>query len=201
MKMSSTTNNSDTRITKQAADQKMADGFAKHGQLVASLMVAGTSYKAADIVTVLQARLSTAAAAQSTRASWQNAVKADKDERARTKPFVDGVRQALLVAPSGSIDTLADFGLSPRKVRVITPEQKAIAAAKAQATRKARHTMGSVQKKDVKGSVTATLVVTPVAGPASAAATPAAVAAPAATPAAAQATAPAPNAGTAPHTS
>jgi len=39
------------------------------------------------------ARVSTASAAHSTRATWANAVKADKDERAKTKPFIDGIRQ------------------------------------------------------------------------------------------------------------
>lgn len=61
-------------------------------------------------------------------------------------------------------DVLADFGLAPSKARAPqTTEQKA-AAAKRVATREARHTMGSNQKKGVKGAVTATLVVTPQAG-------------------------------------
>jgi hypothetical protein len=178
-----TTNNStnNTRITKQAADQKMADGFTKHAQTIPSLIIAGTSYKAADIFAVLQARLSTATAAQSTRSLWRNAVKADTDERAKTKPFIDGVRQALQVALAGSIDGLADFGLTPRKVRVVTPEKKAIAAAKAKATREARGTKGSVQKKAVKGAVSATLVVTPLAGSQPVVTTPAPAPAPGAT--------------------
>jgi len=198
----STTNGSKARLTNQAADQKMIDGFNKHAQTVPSLLIAGTSFKPADIITVLQTRLSTANAAQSTRATWQNAVKADKDERAKTKTLVDGVRQALLVALSASIDALADFGLSPRKVRVLTPEQKAVAAAKAKATRKARGTMGKVQKKGVKGAVTATLVVTPQSGsqPAVTAPAPATTPAPAPAPTTgAPATAPAPVGSTTPH--
>jgi hypothetical protein len=192
----STTNGSKTRLINQAADQKMIDGFNKHAQTVPSLIIAGTSLKAADIITVLQTRLSTANAAQSTRGTWQNAVKADKDERAKTKTFVDGVRQTLLVALSGSLDALADFGLSPRKVRVITPEKKAIAAAKAKATRKARGTMGKVQKKGVKGAVTATLVVTPQAGSQPAVTAPAPAPAPMT---GAPATAPTPVGGTTQH--
>jgi hypothetical protein len=192
----STINGSKTRLINQAADQKMIDGFNKHAQTVPSLIIAGTSLKAADIITVLQTRLSTANAAQSTRGTWQNAVKADKDERAKTKTFVDGVRQTLLVALSGSLDALADFGLSPRKVRVITPEKKAIAAAKAKATRKARGTMGKVQKKGVKGAVTATLVVTPQAGSQPAVTAPAPAPAPMT---GAPATAPTPVGGTTQH--
>jgi hypothetical protein len=43
----------------------------------------------------------------------------------------------------------------------VTPEQKVAAAAKLKATRAARHTAGSVQKKAVKGDVTG-VIVTPV---------------------------------------
>jgi hypothetical protein len=107
-------------------------------------------------------------------------VQADRDERAKTKAYVDGVKQALQVVLSGSIDGLADFGLTARKVRVLTPEQKAVAAAKAKATRAARGTKGSVQKKAIKGSVTATLVVTPVTSSPPPASPPVASAAPAA---------------------
>jgi hypothetical protein len=53
----------------------------------------------------------------------------------------------------GSIDTLADFGLKPRKTRTPrTPEQKAASVAKSLATRAARHTMGSKQKAKVTGA-------------------------------------------------
>jgi len=57
---------------------------------------------------------------------------------------------------------LADFGIQPPKVRVpLTVEAKAAAAAKRAATRAARHTMGSQQKKAVKGDVTG-IVMTPI---------------------------------------
>ena len=63
-----------------------------------------------------------------------------------------------------SADVLKDFGLTPRRAPTPrTAEQKAVAAAKRVATRAARHTMGKNQKKDVKGAVSATLVVTPSA--------------------------------------
>jgi acyl-coenzyme A thioesterase PaaI-like protein len=155
------TSTSNTRITKEAADQKLVDGFEKHAQTVPSLVIGGTSFKAADITAVLQTRLATSATAQSTRATWLNAVKADGDERAKTKTFVDGVRQALLVAFAGSIDALDDFGLTPRKTPVVTPEAKAAAALKAKATRAARHTMGKKQKATIKGTVPTTAPATP----------------------------------------
>jgi hypothetical protein len=141
------------RSQQQDADQKLIDGLNKHGSGIPSLMIGGTSHTTAAIVAVLQERIDSAKTAVAGRASWQTMVKADRDERAKTKAFVSGLRQALQVAFAGSIDTLADFGLKPRKARAPrTPEQKAAAAAKAKATRAARHTMGSKQKAKVKGA-------------------------------------------------
>jgi hypothetical protein len=61
-----------------------------------------------------------------------------------------------------SPDVLADFGLKAKKVRApMTVVAKAAAAAKRKSTRDARNTMGSQQKKTVKGTVTG-VTVTPV---------------------------------------
>jgi hypothetical protein len=55
---------------------------------------------------------------------------------------------------------LAQFGIKARgKARPLTPEQKVLRAAKARATRAARHTMGSRQKAAVKSDGKLTLSV------------------------------------------
>jgi hypothetical protein len=149
------------RISRNAADQALADGLTKRKRDLTSFMIGGTSHTPDDILIVLQGRIAAASLAQSTRATWQSAVKADRDERAKTKTFVSGLRQALKVAFDGSIDALADFGLSPRKVHVATPEEKAKATAKAKATRAARHTMGPKQKLAVTGTVPQAAPTTP----------------------------------------
>ncbi len=105
--------NTKNRTTQQVGDQKLIDGLNKHAQTIPSLVIGGTSLTTAAIIGILQARLATANAAQSTRATWLNAAKADKDERAKTKAFMSSLRQALHVAFDGSIDALADFGLVP----------------------------------------------------------------------------------------
>ena len=74
--------------------------------------------------------------------------------------FIAFVRQTF----GASSTVLADFAIPVRKAPVAkTAEQKAVAAAKRQATREARGTTGPKAKKAIKGNVTATLVVTPVA--------------------------------------
>ena len=144
------------RNDETAADQNLIDGLNKHAATIPSIVIGGASITTKDIVATLQSRIDSAKAAPSTRATWQAAVQADRAERDKTKTFVSGLRQALLVAFAGQVDTLADFGLTARKPRVVTPEQKLAAAAKAKATRAARHTMGKKQKAAIKGTVAPT---------------------------------------------
>ena len=62
-------------------------------------------------------------------------------------------------------DVLADFGLVPKKApRQPTPEQKAAAKAKREATRKARGTVGPVKKLSIVGNVIG-VKVTPITAP------------------------------------
>src|SRR5262249_207703 len=60
-----------------------------------------------------------------------------------------------------SPEVLADFGIHPKAPAQLTVEQKAAKAAKSAATREARHTQGSKQKKSVNGDVVA-VDVTPI---------------------------------------
>ena len=95
-------------------------------------------------------------ASRPARAAWQAAVQAAKDERTKTKALVAGLRQALLTAFAATPDTLADFGLTPRKKPVVKAQTKATAATKAKATRKALGTKGKKQKKAAKKAVSGT---------------------------------------------
>ena len=178
-----------TRNQQQAAVQKMLSGVEKHTQDLVSLVIAGTTYSTADLQTTLQARLDALTSAQSKKAEWQAAINADYAERASTKVFLAGLRQALLVAFAGSVDKLADFGLVGRKSANITPQQRVAAAQKAKATRAARHTMGKKQKELIKGDVTG-VSVTPITTPAA----PVAAPAPAPTPVAQPTPSPSPSA-------
>jgi hypothetical protein len=139
------------RTDQTVADQKLIDGLNKHASTITALVIGGTSLSTSAIIAQLQTRIDAAKAVSTTRATWQSAVKAEKNERAASRTFISGLKQALLVAFAGQIDALADFGLTPRKPRVLTPQQKTAAAAKAKATRAARHTMGKVQKSKITG--------------------------------------------------
>jgi hypothetical protein len=175
-----TTNTKNNAQQQQAADQALIDGFTKHAATIpASLLIAGSLVPTATVITTLQTRIAARAATVLGKAAYQALVKTDQGERASSKGLVSGARQAILLMFAGQIAALADFALKPRKVPApLTPEQLLARAAKAKATRAARHTMGSVQKAQITGATPqgATAPVTPPA--------PAPAVAPAATPAA-----------------
>jgi hypothetical protein len=72
-------------LQRNAADQSLIDGLTKHEATLSSFLVAGASVKTSDVIATLQARLAAANTAESTRATWQAAVKASKTELASTR--------------------------------------------------------------------------------------------------------------------
>jgi uncharacterized protein (DUF427 family) len=140
------------RTDQMLADQRLIEGFTRHAATVTSVLVDGVVMSVNDIIAMLQARIAASQNATSAKANWQAAVIADTTEHARTRTSVAGLRQAMMVAFGAQLDTLADFGLAPRKVRVQTPDQTIAATAKAKATREARHTLGKVQRSKITGA-------------------------------------------------
>jgi hypothetical protein len=156
--MKNTPNNNRTQQT--AADQHMIDGFNDAATTITSLVLASAAVTTKDIVATLQSRIDSRKTVESARAAWRSAVQADRDLTDKTKPFVAALRGSLLASFAGNIETLAKFGLAPRQKAVTTPEVKVAAAAKAKATREARHTVGPKEKTKIKGTVTPTAPAT-----------------------------------------
>lgn len=149
------------RTKTQARDAQVIVGVQKHLQNVSSLPLGGTTYTPVDLVKLVQSRIDSANTTSTTKANWHSTVVADKTLNAQLTPVIRALRQYVINVYGASSPVLADFGFAPPKKATRTPEQKAASAAKAAATRKARHTMGPKQKKNVKGGVTG-VVITPV---------------------------------------
>ena len=142
------------------------------------------------------------AAAQATKASnqqWRADIQTERAMETHVRDLRKGVKGIATARFGASGAQMLQFGYSLPKPRKKSAETKAAAVVKGLATRKKRGTMGSVQKKDVKGNVSVELVVTPGPDgtqpvPVVQGAAPAVVATPAtpAPPATAAATAPAP---------
>ena len=165
----------------------------------AVLSVGGASFTVTSLVQVLQDFVDQRTAVENAQAVVKAQVATERarapDRLAVIRAFEKVVRGTF----GNSADVLADFGLAPvRSPKPQTAEQKAVAAAKRKATRQARHTMGKVQKKDVKGAISASLVVTPLDGTAPAGGG-SSGASPSTSPTTGSAPAGVPAAGTAPH--
>lgn len=154
-----------TRTALRAADQKLIDGIQKNLATTPSLTVGSQTMTPAALEAVLQGRITTGNAVVTAEAAWQAALQADAKERTTTAPLVKSFKRIVVGMYEQSPDTLAQFGLKAPKSRAPSVATKALAVAKTKATRTARHTMGSQQKKAVTGTVTATSADTPLISP------------------------------------
>jgi hypothetical protein len=144
-----------------------------------------TAYTTVTLVAALMSLINAINAVTAAQASAKVAVAALRTTTAQVGPIVLALKRNLLATFGNAADTLALFGLEPRKAPAPrTAAEKTAAAAKAEATRKARGTTSKKQKLAVSGNVTGitvTPITAPPAVPQSAEPTPAAVTAPAPT--------------------
>jgi hypothetical protein len=140
------------KTTRVAKDQKLIAGVQKHFA-GASLVLPSKTYTAAEAVKILQERIDVTGPADAVLATYRNAVAAEKAKIADTKEFVLELEQLVRAMFGKNAETLADFGLAPRKRATPTTEAMALQIARAKATRAARGTAGPKQKAKIKGVV------------------------------------------------
>jgi hypothetical protein len=137
------------------------------------LQFGGSTHTVDEVTSAMQAFVDHRTAVNNARAATQVVFDAEAAAAPALLALIAGFTKFVRSMFGTAADALADFDLAPPKVPVPrTAEEKAISAAKANATREARGTTSAKQKKSVKGNVTAALVVTP-ATPAPAPAAPA----------------------------
>ena len=122
-----------------------------------TLLLGATTYTPQSLAAFIQSRIDLANAAVTTRAHWRATVASYLAVNAQAKVVLQDLRNVLIAAFGATSPKLAAFGFAPPRRATLTPEQKAAAAAKRLATRKARKTTGKKQKAQVKG--------TPATGP------------------------------------
>jgi hypothetical protein len=144
--------------------EKLIAGTNKHLANVTQVMLAGGSFTPTQVTAKLQALVNLRNDVDAAKASTKAKLATEKTDMAPLRIFMDAFVTFVKAAYSTSPDVLADFGLHPKARTPQTVEAKAAAAAKSKATRAARHTMGTKQKKSVKGAVIG-ITVTPVTAP------------------------------------
>jgi hypothetical protein len=145
-------------------DQGLIGGLPKRLVNNQTLLVDGTSYTAATAESLLQTRVDALTAVVNAEAAYKLAVKAADAAVSATAATVSGLVEAIYTGFGEDAGALADFQLPERKKPVVSPQARIAAAAKAKATRAARHTTGAKQKAAITGNVTG-VTITPVVAP------------------------------------
>jgi hypothetical protein len=130
-----------------------------------TVTLAGVSYTSNDLIKLFQSDIDTSTVSANAKAAWLADVQLERDSHRKVDPVFRHFRSWVITQLGDTQDAaqkLDDFGFAPRKTRKKTAEKKAAAAVKAKATRTARHTMGSLQRKSVTSAVQVTLAATPM---------------------------------------
>jgi hypothetical protein len=159
MTMTSTTK--PTKATALAGIQALIAGIQKHFP-TGSLTVGNVVFTIAALVQLLQGQADAMTAQTTAQKAAEDAMTALRELQTKNGPTILALKDLLLAQFGSASQTLADFGLTPRKVRTpMTVAQKAAAAAKREATRVARGTKGPKAKLAIKGTVTAPVETAP----------------------------------------
>jgi hypothetical protein len=150
------------RTSKQGTEQQIIQGIKLDLQTMTNLALGGTSYTPTSLVAFIQSHIDAANAIVTAKANWQKAIATYTAIDKQAQVVLHDLKALVLATFGASSAKIADFGYRPRKVAVLTPEQKAAAAVKRAATRKARGTMGPKAKLKVTGATATASAAAPV---------------------------------------
>ena len=144
---------------------KLAAGVQKHFTGTTPILIGGSTLTPAQVTAQLDQLATLRSDVDAARTVLKKKLDDEKKEVPMLRPFYVSVIAFVRAAYEGSPEVLADFGLTPKKVRkALSSEQLAAAAAKRASTRAARGTIGKKKKAAIKGNVTG-VVVTPITAP------------------------------------
>ena len=157
----------------QTGMQKLADGLKSNPPAGATaLVIDGQSVAMADVVAQVLAWVVIYQAASDAARAYKRAIAARTAIEGTALPRFAKIGDVVKSMIGRTSPDLALYGLKADKApRVLTAEEKAAAARLRNATRAARHTMGSRQKESVHGEATAPAATDPAATTAPTAAT------------------------------
>jgi hypothetical protein len=156
------TTSTNSKTSKLALFRQIVAGLLEHfpGQTMA---LGGTTITVADLVAKLNVVIGLLTTADASQKTWKQDVAAANKASSGLAPTLKNLRRYLQGVFGVDSEVLLDFGLTPEKPPVTTPETAAAAVAKRAATREARHTMGKKQKAAIHGTVAPTTAPAPVA--------------------------------------
>jgi uncharacterized Zn finger protein len=140
-----------SKQSKTVRDQTIIGALGTQFKAGSVITVNGNDYKATDLQTQFQAEVDAAKATQSAKTVWAQAVLAEKKVSTQVTLIRKGLRFTLIgnYGPESAI--VAAFGFTP-KATTVDVATKSVAIEKRAATRAARGTKGSRQKKEITGA-------------------------------------------------
>ena len=119
-----------------------------------TIMITGKAFTAQELTSLFQGLIDAIKAATAATAARKKAVANVKTLKASVLPVYRDLIGVVELTLGRDPTLLADFGKQTVEAKTPTAGTKAAAVQKRKSTRVARHTMGSVQKKDVTGAET-----------------------------------------------
>jgi hypothetical protein len=161
----------DTKTTVVALARQLIAGTEAKLSNVSSITFDSRTFTPAELTTALNRVITLRSDVDTAKAATKAKLEAERTEMPALRAVMRGLVQFIKVSRSAEPDVLAAFGITPKARTAPSAEAKAVAVAKRASTREARHTMGPVAKKRVKGTVTGgalvpTLAPEPVVTPA-----------------------------------
>jgi hypothetical protein len=146
--MTSETSNKPTLVSRY-----QALAAALQGMPDAEFVLGGKTYAKATLVALLTGYVTATEAVKPARQQWQKAIGDAKAALATAKPVRALLKTYLQGKLGKASPDLATYGFDPTRPPKTTVAGKASGVVKSAATRSARNTMGTQQKKTVKGDV------------------------------------------------
>jgi hypothetical protein len=147
--------NKGTKIDLQTSYQAFVAGMLAYYQPGDTFPLKSGTLTRDEVVTEVQQFITAAENTKTSNKAWRADVQTERAVLSQVAPIRKGVRGIVEAKFGEDGIELLNFGFEPRKPPVKTAASKAGAAVKAKATREARGTKGSVQKKDIHGTVPA----------------------------------------------
>ena len=138
------------KVTKTVRDQTIIEALGSELK-AATITLDGEVYKPKDLQSQFQAEVDAAKVTQSAKTAYAQAVLAEEKVAAQLTLIRKALRAYLIGVYGATSATVAEFGFTPKETTVDVAT-KADAIAKRTATRAARGTKGSRQKKEITGA-------------------------------------------------
>jgi hypothetical protein len=156
--------NHGTKVDLQAVYQALVSGMQTYYQPTDTFHMPDGTYTRDELITQLNGFVAAAQATKASNAQWRSDIQSERTVEQKAKVLRTALKGIVTARFGVGAAAILKFGFALPKPRKPSAETKAVAALKAQATREARGTKGSVEKRKVKGNVNVQLVVSSGSG-------------------------------------